>query len=135
MDPVSHIVRSGTVIAAIETPDRSRFGRGVVPAVELGALAPDIDSVLMPVGWDVYLRFHEIATHSLAGALILSGAAAALVRLAMRGSRLSGLTAAAMTGAALHPLLDIASGARIGLAWPLAAGRVSWPLFAMGDPW
>lgn len=135
MDPISHTVLSGTMVAALERPDRSRFGRGVVPAVVLGALAPDVDGVLMPAGWDIYLRFHEIGTHSLPGAVLLGAAAAALVRLAVRGSRMRGLAAAAILSAALHPFLDILSGARIGIAWPFADARISWPLVAMGDPW
>ena len=131
MDPISHAVLSGTMVAAFETPDRSRFGRGVVPAVVLGALAPDVDGVLMPAGWDIYLRFHEIGTHSLLGAVVLGAAASALVRIAVRGSRMRGLAAAAILSAALHPLLDILSGARIGIAWPFADTRISWPLVAM----
>jgi len=135
MDPISHAVLSGTMVAALEKPDRSRFGRGVIPAVVLGALAPDVDGILAPAGWDIYLRFHEVATHSLTGAGVLGAAAAALVRLVVRGSRLHGLAAAAILSAALHPLFDILSGARIGLAWPFANARISWPLVAMGDPW
>jgi hypothetical protein len=88
----------------------------------------------MPVGWDVYLRFHEIATHSLAGAIVLGGAAAALVRIFFRASSVSQL-AAAILAAVLHPVLDIVTGARIGLGWPFTDARISWPLVAMGDPW
>lgn len=135
MDPVSHVVLSGALVAAVDRADRSRFGRGRVPAVVLGALAPDVDCVLMPVGWDVYLRFHEIATHSLAGSVVLGGAAATLVRVFVRASSMSQLASVAILAALLHPLLDIVSGARIGLGWPFTHARTSWPLVAMGDPW
>ena len=34
-----------------------------------------------------------------------------------------------------HIALDLVSGARIALGWPLLNRRVSWPLVAMADPW
>ena len=135
MDPVSHVVFGRTLIAALERPDRGRFGVGAGAAAILGALSPDIDSVLMPFGWDIYLRFHEIGTHSILGAMLLGAAAASLVRIFARHAAYRSLAAAGIVGALSHLLLDIVSGARIHPAWPLVDGRVTLPLVAMADLW
>ncbi len=101
----------------------------------LGALAPDVDAVLMPFGWDVYLRAHEIGTHSLAGSLPIAGSAALIVRAFARDTPVFDLFAAAWLGCLSHVALDVLSGARIQIGWPLVPGRVSLPLVAMGEPW
>ena len=100
----------------------------------MGGLSPDIDLVLAPAGWDIYLRAHQAGTHSIAGALLIACAAAAVVRGLTRGSRYLPLAAAA-GGALSHLVLDAVSGARIRLAWPFADPRVGLPLVAMADPW
>ena len=90
MDPVSHVIFGRTIVAALEKPDGSRLGRGAGAAAILGALSPDADSVLMPAGWDIHLRFHEIGTHSLAGSILERlhrfDAAAVLARSRRRGA-------------------------------------------------
>ncbi len=75
MDPVSHVIFGRTLVAALDTPGRGRFGRSVAGASMLGALSPDVDFLLMPQGWDIYLRAHEVGTHSLGGAILVGGAA------------------------------------------------------------
>jgi membrane-bound metal-dependent hydrolase YbcI (DUF457 family) len=135
MDPVSHVIIGRTIVAALDTNDRDRFGRGAACAAMLGALSPDVDCLLMPAGWDIYLRFHEVGTHSLPGGILLGCAVAVLVRLFVRGSRLAWLAAAGMLGASSHLALDVMSGARLGLWWPFASGRSTWPLVAMAEPW
>src|SRR6185369_15131035 len=47
----------------------------------------------------------------------------------------STLFLAAAAGALSHVALDLLSGARIAIAWPLFNRRVSAPLVAMADPW
>ena len=131
MDPFSHVV-FGRTLAALHTP-RAR-DRGTIPAVVLGALAPDIDALLMPFGWDIYLRVHEIGTHSLLGSLGIVALTALIVRLAVRGSRYPPLAVAAWAGSLSHLALDVLSGAQVRLGWPLADGRTSLPLVAMAEP-
>ena len=46
-------------------------------AASLGALAPDVDALFMPAGWDIYLRAHDIGTHSLVGSVPVAFAVAA----------------------------------------------------------
>jgi membrane-bound metal-dependent hydrolase YbcI (DUF457 family) len=135
MDPISHVIFGGAIIAAVETPDRARFGRGAAAAGVLGALAPDIDCVLMPIGWDIYLRFHEVATHSVAGAVVLGSAAAVLVRSVVKGAHLRALIVVASLGAISHIVFDVLSGARIAVGWPVTNARIAWPLVAMAEPW
>jgi len=103
-------------------------------AASVGALAPDIDAVVMPFGWDGYLRVHQIGTHSLIGSIPVALAAA----IAVRGrSRVALLPLFSITWLAVtsHLALDVVSGARIRIGWPLADVRTMLPLAAMAEPW
>ena len=140
MDPLSHVVIGRALIAAVDD-DTDRRRRGAGAAAVLGALAPDVDAIMVPFGWDIYLRAHEIGTHSVAGALLVGGASglivAALARVLVRTGRpdLRRFALAGIVGALSHVALDLVCGARIRLAWPFADGRVTLPLIAMADPW
>ena len=106
VDPFSHVA-FGRTLAALHTP-RAR-DRGTIPAVMLGALAPDVDALLMPVGWDIYLRVHEIGTHSLLGSLGIAALSALLVRLsseaaAIATARAGGLGRRSQPSGARHPV-------------------------------
>jgi membrane-bound metal-dependent hydrolase YbcI (DUF457 family) len=142
VDPLTHVVVGRAVIAAL--PDERRLGRGAAAAAVLGALAPDVDVPVALAGWDRYLRVHEIGTHSIAGAAATACAAAAIVHLwgqtgdrpgTDRGQTPMLLVAAAVGGAMSHLALDVASGARIRLGWPMVQVKISLPLVAMADPW
>ena len=133
MDPVSH-----SVLGRLVTEAASRNGvpaRGIGAASILGALSPDVDFVLMPMGWDIYLRAHEIGTHSVIGLIVTGLGSAGIVRAFVRESRYGALAAAAVAGAASHVAADIVSGARLRPAWPFLDAIVSVPLVAMADPW
>lgn len=151
------------VVAALDRSERSRFGRGATAAAITGALVPDVDLVLMPAGWDIYLRVHQVGTHSIAGACALGCVAGfglhALIRArhrqiqnprslvrdhrgnalrsgpVERGSRPWALAAAASLGAMSHLLLDLLSGAALQLGWPMAHRQIPLPLVAMAEPW
>jgi inner membrane protein len=132
MDPLSHLA-FGRTLAALRP--MSCTDRGLTAAAMLGALAPDLDAVVMPFGWDRYLRVHEVGTHAVAGGLACAVLAAALVRTRARQTAMGRLWLFASAGALSHLALDVGSGARIALGWPLAPGRVSVPLVAMADPY
>jgi membrane-bound metal-dependent hydrolase YbcI (DUF457 family) len=142
MDPLTHVVVGRAVIAAL--PGERRLCRGAGAAAVLGALAPDVDVAVAFAGWDRYLRVHEIGTHSIAGGTIAACAAAAVVHLwgqtrdrpgTDRGPTQMRLVAAALAGAMSHLALDVISGARIRLGWPVVDLKISLPLVAMADPW
>jgi membrane-bound metal-dependent hydrolase YbcI (DUF457 family) len=136
MDPLTHIVVGRAVVAAAGGAginDAQPVAVGV--AAILGALSPDLDGVVAFRGWDLYLRVHQSGTHSLLGALTTAGLSAVLVRLFAPRSRYSALFAAATAGAISHIALDLVSGARIAVGWPLFDRRVAVPLVAMADPW
>jgi len=83
----------------------------------------------------LYLRVHEIGTHSIPGSLVIAWAAATLVYPLTRGGSYAGLILAASVGALSHLAFDLVSGASIRLGWPVLPGRASLPLVAMADPW
>lgn len=132
MDPLSHVVAGRAVTALF---DNGRLGPGLGAAAILGSLAPDVDLVLAPAGWDVYLRAHQAGTHSIAGGFLVACGCAAVVRGLIRESRYAPLAAAAAAAAMSHLALDVLSGARVRPAWPLVDTPVSVPLVAMADPW
>jgi membrane-bound metal-dependent hydrolase YbcI (DUF457 family) len=132
MDLLSHAALGRTLIAL--APD-DRKGRAVVVAGTLGALSPDIDAVLMPFGWDVYLRAHEIGTHTIVGTMVCAVLTASLVRLFARTQQWRLLAFAAWVGATSHVSLDVLSSARIRVLWPMVDRQFSIPLVAMADPW
>ena len=133
MDPFSHVA-FGRTLAALHTP-RVR-ARGTIPAVVLGALAPDADAVLMPFGWDIYLRAHEVGTHSALGSLAIAALTALVVRVSVRGSRYPALVAAAWAGGLSHLALDCYWTPELSPHTPecaTACAMVSWPA-AVGWP-
>jgi membrane-bound metal-dependent hydrolase YbcI (DUF457 family) len=132
MDPVSHAALGLTLGA---WGAGQRHARGAVTAAVCGALAPDVDAMVMPFGWDRYLRVHEVGTHSAVGMLVIAFLAATVVRRFVRGAEWRVLMLAAWAGAAGHVLLDLLSSARIRLWWPVDSRQVTIPLVAMADPW
>lgn len=107
MDPLSHVIFGRTLIAL----DRhGRFGAGSTTAAALGAVAPDIDAITIWRGWDVYLRVHEMGTHSISGSVAVAAATATLVYLVKRGRRYAALFLAAWIGALSHVIFDLVSG-------------------------
>ncbi len=131
MDPVSHLAFARTLIAL----GSDRLVRGSVTAAVLGAASPDLDAVVMPFGWDRYLRVHEIGTHTIVGTVGCALLVAAVVRVFARGSPYRSLIAAAWVGAVSHILLDLLSSARLKPAWPFVDAIVSLPVVAMADPY
>jgi membrane-bound metal-dependent hydrolase YbcI (DUF457 family) len=153
MDPLTHVVIGRAVVAAARNERRNHV---IGAAAILGALSPDVDSVLAFAGWDRYVRAHQFGTHSLAGALVMALITAIVVERAARAfarrrapvpslaversakasaARFPLLFAVALAGALSHIALDLVSGARIAILWPLVDRRVSLPLVAMADPW
>lgn len=132
MDPVSHAALGRSLVALAGD---GRGSRPAVVAATLGALSPDIDAVLMPFGWDRYLRVHEIGTHTLAGLIACGLLTALVVRPFGRGASCRALAGAGCLGAASHVLLDLLSSARLRIFWPIVDAQLSLPLVAMADPW
>ena len=132
MDPISHVIFGRTLVALDR---RGRAGAGAIAAAVLGALAPDIDVLAVWYGWDVYLRVHEIGTHSVAGSVAMGTAAGTLVYVLKRHARVAPLALAGTAGALSHIAFDLVSGAHIRLGWPIVETRASLPLVAMADPW
>lgn len=137
MDPLTHIVVGRAIVAVGSHEDR--LPRGVAWSAVLGAMAPDVDSVVAFSGWDRYVRVHEFATHSIAGAAAMAALTAAVVGGVVRfrggGTRFATLFSAATAGALSHLILDIVCGGRLRPGWPIVNSRVTVPLVAMADPW
>jgi membrane-bound metal-dependent hydrolase YbcI (DUF457 family) len=131
MDPISHAALGRSLVALAS----AQLVPGCVTASVLGSLSPDLDSIVMPFGWDRYLRVHEIGTHTVVGTIGCGLLVAAAVRAFARRSAFTALALAAWAGAASHVLLDLLSSARLRPLWPFADVVVSLPLVAMADPY
>jgi membrane-bound metal-dependent hydrolase YbcI (DUF457 family) len=132
VDPISHAALARILIGL---DGQRRFGPGAGAAGVLGALVPDLDLARVLQGWDVYLRAHQVGTHALSGAIACGLVTAAAVRPLARGGRFIPLATAATAGALSHVFLDLIVGASIRPFWPVISGHISFPLFAMADPW
>jgi membrane-bound metal-dependent hydrolase YbcI (DUF457 family) len=133
MDPISHIVLGSALTRWREPPPAAR---GAALAIGLGALAPDIDLVLLPAGWDRYLVAHQAGTHSLIGAVICGALAAALVRVAIRHTPYGAIAAIAIVSALSHVVADLLTGGTIRLLWPVVDAPTSNAgVVAFGDPY
>jgi membrane-bound metal-dependent hydrolase YbcI (DUF457 family) len=133
MDPVSHAALGRTLFAAVGSTSGST--RAPLVAAVLGSLSPDLDFVLMPFGWDIYLRAHEVFTHTIVGTFCCALATGGAVRLFARRNNYRRLVLAAWLGASSHVFLDLVSGARVRPGWPVIDAVASIPLVAMADPW
>jgi membrane-bound metal-dependent hydrolase YbcI (DUF457 family) len=130
MDPVTHAI-AARMAASI---GRSPLPRAAAVLSVAAGLAPDLDAIVMPAGWDLYLRVHEAGTHSAVGGALLAAAMAAAWRpfttLAFRP-----LFVTAVIAISTHILLDVISGATVRVGWPILGGRTAIGLVAMADPW
>ncbi len=133
MDPFSHVA-FGRVL--LRSHLRTRWRRGLAWAVGSGALAPDIDALLMPFAFDRYLVEHERLTHGLLGALICSTILAHVIKHFTRDLRLRQLVGASLVGSLSHLAADLLSGGTIRPFWPVSdVALFDLGLVAMGDLW
>ena len=132
MDPLSHVICGRTLLAL--GGNRS-WHRDMTVAAMVGALAPDCDAVFMPAGWDIYLRIHEVGTHTLVGSLAAACVVTILIRSLAPSAPWRGVAVAAAIGTLSHVALDALSGARLRLLWPVSDAKTAVPLVAMADPW
>jgi membrane-bound metal-dependent hydrolase YbcI (DUF457 family) len=131
LDPLSHVLFA-RLLATLR--DERTATRGVIAATTLGGIAPDVDLALIARGWDVYLRWHEAGTHSLAGTLATAVLTAALVRRFSAGPSWPALIAGAWLGTLSHVFFDLVSSATVQPFWPLSTWRATAPIVAMADP-
>lgn len=100
----------------------------------LGSLAPDVDILVAPFGWDRYLLSHEVGTHTIAMSPLLALATAAIITRFVSEARVRPLFWPAMLGAAIgHVLFDLVSGSDIRVFVPFWSGRVGLHWIAMVD--
>ncbi len=131
MDPVSHAL-FGRLLAGFD--ERRSLGAGSRTAFVLGALAPDLDILLVSRGWDVYLHVHQAWIHSITLSPVLALVVAGVVRVFSRSSRLVRLWIASWIGVVVgHVMFDLVSGGDMQLFWPWLQVRFGLHWLAMSD--
>jgi len=130
VDPISHALL-GRVLAKTRADVPPR---GCVAAAVLGALSPDLDFALAPIGWDRYLAFHLTGTHTLVASPILALGTAGLVRLFVRNTAIRPLAVSAWFGVVIgHLAFDLVSGSDMELFAPFSSMRLALHLIGMAD--
>ncbi|HYN07088.1 MAG TPA: metal-dependent hydrolase [Vicinamibacterales bacterium] len=131
MDPVSHCLL-GNAFASFSPRQSVVPGRRA--AFILGSIAPDIDILIAPAGWDRYLLIHEVGTHTVALAPVLALAAAAIISPFVPGARVRRVFWPALLGVVIgHLFFDLVSGSDMRLFEPFWTGRIGLHWIAMGD--
>lgn len=111
-------------------------------------VAADLDFASYFGGPEAFLKYHHAVLHSILGCAVMSGVIAALFCVADRAGRAKdngdsgvarlGFPAAfcvCVVGAAVHDILDVASGAGVRLLWPFRGNWQSWDLLTNLDVW
>jgi membrane-bound metal-dependent hydrolase YbcI (DUF457 family) len=148
VDVVSHLAFGRALVALAYPPPAAGTTpairrRALTAAVMVGAIAPDVDAVLMPFGWDRYLLWHERGTHTMLGAVLVAALLASVIRYVIQPligrapaqrTPWRALWLAAFAGCLSHLLLDVVCGGWLHLLWPLSDVRMASGLVAMADP-
>lgn len=150
MDPITHALASLAVARAAQ----KRLPRYGTAMIVVAGLAPDLDYASYFGGAETFLRLHRAALHSIPGAAavacITAGAFYAIDRKQRARRAGSGANAqapqiaplafvpallASAVGAAVHVLLDLASGVGVQLLWPFHVHLYAWDLLTNLDLW
>lgn len=134
MDPVTHTLTAITLARA----GAGRLGRVGTATVVAAANVADLDYLYVLGGADSYLEHRFTWSHSLVGALILSGL------VALGAGRLAAPTKASLSsrkrmllaglGAFSHLLLDWSTSSGTQLLWPFRDTRFALDWFSFIDP-
>jgi len=126
MRPTIHLL-SGVAIAGL-LPEKHRRPATVAFSAAAACL-PDVDVVATLWGYDALAAVHRVMTHSAAGILVTSLAAAVFVGLFWKRQRFWPAFALVLVAQVTHVLLDACNGS-VGVLWPLSPHWVSiadWP--------
>jgi inner membrane protein len=131
VDPVSHLLFGRAVALTVRRP---RWLTGITAALVLGSIVPDVDAVIAPWRFDLYLRAHASGTHSLLGAIVESVVLTLWLRRVLSESRTLPLFLASLGGALGHIFWDLADGSDIRVLEPFSEALAGWHLVSMGEP-
>ena len=131
MDPASHLLFGRALAFTLE---RRSERRGVVAALVVGSILPDIDAPLAFYRFDLYLRAHAAGTHSLVGTVFGAVVLALVLRALVRGSRPVPLFAAAWMGTLGHVFWDVTDGSNTRLLEPFSGAVFGGHLVALAEP-
>jgi inner membrane protein len=145
VEPFTHAFAS----LALARAGQRRLPRFGTAMLIVSGLAPDLDYASYLGGPGAFLRFHRTALHSLAGAAAVVCALAAAFCLLDKSLpatdtaqakkfpplAFGAALAVCAAGAALHLLLDVASGVGVQLLWPFRAHWSAWDLTTDLDLW
>jgi hypothetical protein len=106
---------------------------GWLVAIVAGALAPDVDLLLLLLSPASAVRLHRGPTHTLLG-LVASGASAGAVTHLTGGPALAWSIGLALAGTAVHAAFDALSIQGLALWGRGAKKRVAYPVLVAADP-
>ncbi len=121
--------------ALSEAGPRRRFGAAATLLVAAAALAPDADVLIGIMDRDAMVFDRRGITHSIFALPLIAALLAAIAKRWMTGTTFLQRFALALTGTALHVLLDALDATGFKPWAPLAATSARWSWMAPFDPW
>lgn len=118
MDAAAHIL-DGLAVGIGMAHGRTHPA-AVAVAGFLGAVCPDLDTVLLFKGWDAYRAYHRVYTHTFWALPVLAALITLPVGAWVRFEGWKLLYLAALSGAFTHVLLDMGPRFPLRFFWPLS---------------
>ncbi len=132
MDVTAHLITGAFVAAGVAKG--SANGVSIATAVFVGAVAPDFDAVLYPMGPGLYWRYHRVYTHTLLGIVILSGATASVMQSLGAPLAFWVLFSSAFLGSLVHLFLDTLTSYPLRPLAPFSNRDYALGLLPFDDP-
>jgi len=132
VDVTAHLITGAFVAAGVAKGNA--HGVSIATAVFVGAMAPDFDAVLYPMGPSLYWRYHRVYTHTLLGLVILSGATASVMQSLGAPLAFWVLFSSAFLGSLVHLFLDTLTGYPLRPLAPFSNRDYALGLLPFDDP-
>ena len=132
MDPISHGL-VGMVVGLQAGGDIS-LTNGLMMASIVGSVLPDLDIVFLLRGDFVYLQQHRGISHSLPGAVFLSGLGALALSFFYAGHSIISLFSWVLLGVISHLFFDVLNSYGAKVFWPFSSKKQMLNLLPLVDP-
>jgi len=132
MDPISHGLVG--MVLGLEAGGGISLTNGLMMASIVGSVLPDLDIVFQLRGDFAYLQQHRGISHSLPGAVLLSGLGALTLSLFYSGYSYILLFSWVLLGVISHLFFDVLNSYGAKVFWPLSSRKYMLNLLPLVDP-
>jgi len=132
MDPISHGLVG--MVLGLKAGGAISLTNGLMMASLVGSVLPDLDIVFQLRGDFAYLQQHRGISHSLPGAVFLSGLGAITLSCFYSGYSLMTLFSWVLLGVVSHLFMDVLNSYGAKVFWPLSSRKHMLNLLPLIDP-